>query len=102
MNCFLDVVTEDKHGALARIVGVFASLGLNIEHLTAFPSAHAGFTDVRVRVKADESMLRTLSRKLRRIVTVVEVQGSLEPSEPMDGRLTHQTGGLEEASAAAF
>ena len=78
MHCFFDVVTEDKHGALLRIVGVFASVGLNIEHLTALPAERNGFTDVKVRLQADEAMLRTLLRKLRRLVTVVEARGRLE------------------------
>lgn len=78
MNCFFDVTTEDKHGALLRIVGVFAAIGLNIEHLTALPAERKGFTDVKIRLQTDEAMLRTLARKLRRIVTVVEVQGWLE------------------------
>lgn len=102
MNCSFDVVAEDEYGALARIVGVFASLGLNIERLTAFPSERAGYTDVRVGLKADEDMLRTLSRKLRRIVNVVEVQGRLKPLEEIHGNPISPLSEFIEESAASY
>ncbi|MCX6619591.1 MAG: ACT domain-containing protein, partial [Acidobacteria bacterium] len=102
MNCFFDVITEDKHGALLRIVGVFASLGVNIEQLSAHPSDRTGLTDVKVRLKGDEGMLRTVSRKLRRIVTVVEVSGRLEAPEENSSRTATGSFTFEEAPAATF
>jgi acetolactate synthase small subunit len=102
MNCFFDIISEDKHGALLRIVGVFAAVGLNIDHLSAYPSDRKGMTEVKVRLKADEGMLRTLSRKLRRIVTVVEVRGRLESLEEVLERAAVDEMEFEEAPAAAF
>lgn len=102
MNCHFDIVSEDKYGALARVVGVFASLGLNIEQLSAFPSMRAGYTDIRVRLKTDEDLARKLSRKLRRIVTVVEVRSTLEPLEQANPRGIRPPNRLQNVPATAF
>lgn len=102
MNCHFDIVSEDKYGALARVVGVFASLGLNIERLSAFPSARAGYTDIRVHLKTDEDVARTLSRKLRRIVTVVEVRTTIKPLEQVNGGEVYPQEERRNVPAAAF
>jgi acetolactate synthase-1/3 small subunit len=70
----LSVLVEDKPGVLARIAGLFARRGFNIESLAVGPTERPGFSRITlVSVGDDDSQQEQIVKQLNKLVEVIKV-----------------------------
>ena len=67
----LSVLVEDKSGVLARVAGLFARRGYNIESLVVSPGARSGFSRMTVTCSGDSATLEQIIKQLAKLVDVV-------------------------------
>jgi hypothetical protein len=89
------VTLENKPGALARVVGIFASMGSNIETLAVAPDPRRpGLSSMALSADLDPQQLRWALGKINNLVNVIEAEedlgvparGSLQGLAPETGR----------------
>ena len=69
----LSVLVENKPGVLARIAGLFARRGYNIESLAVGPTEHAEISRMTIVVNVEESPLEQVTKQLNKLVEVIKV-----------------------------
>ena len=69
----LSVLVENKPGVLARIAGLFARRGYNIESLAVGPTEHAEVSRMTIVVAVDESPLEQVTKQLNKLVEVIKI-----------------------------
>jgi acetolactate synthase I/III small subunit len=74
----LSVLVEDKPGVLARIAGLWARRGFNIESLAVGPTEHAGISRMTLVVNVEEIPLEQVTKQLNKLVNVIKIV-ELEP-----------------------
>ncbi|MFZ1589300.1 MAG: acetolactate synthase small subunit, partial [Candidatus Microthrix parvicella] len=60
----LSVLVENKSGVLARVAGLFARRGYNIESLAVAPTSDPGLSRITVTVNVDTAPLEQMVKQL--------------------------------------
>jgi acetolactate synthase-1/3 small subunit len=69
----ISVSVENRHGALSRIAGLFASRGYNITSLTVAETEDASVSRMTIVVEGDEGVLEQVIKQLNRLIDVIKV-----------------------------
>ena len=85
---FSTIVTtvENKPGVLARVAGLFARRGYNIESLAVAATDDPRFSRITFTVDVESSSLEQVVKQLDKLVNVVEIQ-ELDPAESIEREL---------------
>ncbi len=85
---FHTIVTtvENKPGVLARVAGLFARRGFNIESLAVAPTADERFSRITFTVDVASSPLEQVVRQLDKLINVVEIH-ELNPTDAVEREL---------------
>ena len=85
---FSTIVTtvENKPGVLARVSGLFARRGYNIESLAVAATYDPRFSRITFTVDVESSSLEQVVKQLDKLVNVVEIQ-ELDPAESIEREL---------------
>jgi acetolactate synthase-1/3 small subunit len=82
----LSVLVENKPGVLARIAGLFARRGFNIESLAVGPTEYDQVSRMTIVVSVDENPLEQVTKQLNKLVNVLKIV-ELEPSASVSREL---------------
>jgi acetolactate synthase-1/3 small subunit len=82
----LSVLVEDKPGVLARIAGLFARRGYNIESLAVGPTDLPAVSRMTVVVDVEDNPLEHVTKQLNKLVNVIKIV-ELEPSASVQREL---------------
>jgi acetolactate synthase-1/3 small subunit len=75
MKHTFSVLVENKFGVLARIAGLFAARGFNIDSLAVSPTDDATISHMTIVVDApDERILEQIKKQLNKLVDTIRVQ----------------------------
>jgi acetolactate synthase-1/3 small subunit len=69
----LSVLVENKPGVLARIAGLFARRGFNIDSLAVGPTEHPEVSRMTVVVDVEDLPLEQVTKQLNKLVEVLKV-----------------------------
>lgn len=69
----LSLLVENKPGVLARIAGLFAGRGYNIESLCVGETQDPNYSRMTIVTKGDERIVEQIEKQLRKIIEVVKV-----------------------------
>ena len=70
----LSVLVENKPGVLARIAGLFARRGYNIESLAVGPTENEEFSRITVQVAVDSQLvLEQIVKQLNKLIEVLKI-----------------------------
>ena len=85
---FHTIVTtvENKPGVLARVSGLFARRGFNIESLAVAPTADERFSRITFTVDVASAPLEQVVKQLDKLINVVEIR-QLDPAESVEREL---------------
>lgn len=78
MRRIISVLLENEPGALARVVGLFAQRGYNIDTLTVAPTEDETLSRLTVTTHGDDSVIEQITKHLHKIVDVVKVSDLTE------------------------
>lgn len=73
MRHILSVLMENESGALARLVGLFAQRGFNIESLNVAPTEDDTLSRLTLVTYGDELVIEQITKQLNKLVEVVKV-----------------------------
>lgn len=82
----LVVRVENKAGVLARIAGLFARRGFNIDSLAVAPVVDEHFSRITIVVDVESAPLDQIVKQLDKLVNVVEIE-ELSPTESVEREL---------------
>ncbi len=74
----LSVLVENKPGVLARISGLFARRGFNIESLAVGPTEYPDVSRMTIVVNVEEQPLEQVTKQLNKLINVLKIV-ELEP-----------------------
>jgi acetolactate synthase-1/3 small subunit len=74
MRHTLSVLVENKFGVLTRIAGIFSGRGFNIDTLNVGPTLDPSTSRMTIVVRGDDSVLDQVTKQLRKLVDVIELQ----------------------------
>ncbi|MFQ5558187.1 MAG: acetolactate synthase small subunit [Acidimicrobiales bacterium] len=85
---FHTIVTtvENKPGVLARVAGLFARRGFNIESLAVAPTDDERFSRITFTVDVESAPLDQVVKQLDKLINVVEIR-ELDPREAVEREL---------------
>jgi acetolactate synthase-1/3 small subunit len=86
MRHTLSVLVENKFGVLTRIAGMFSGRGFNIDTLNVGPTLDPSTSRMTIVVRGDDSVLEQVTKQLRKLVDVIELQDFNE-NESVDREL---------------
>ncbi len=86
MRHVLVALVQDEPGVLARMAGLFARRGYNIESFTAGASEQPGLTRITLVVEGNSTVLDQIAKQFRKLVEVVRVADFTEE----EGYLAHE------------
>ncbi len=69
----LSVLVEDVPGVLARIAGLFARRGFNIESLAVGPTDQAGISRMTIVVSVEELPREQVTKQLNKLINVIKI-----------------------------
>ncbi len=69
----LVVLVENKAGVLARVAGLFARRGFNIESLAVAPTDDERFSRITIVVDAETAPLEQIVKQLNKLINVVKI-----------------------------
>src|ERR687896_2079205 len=69
----LSVLVENKPGILARVAGLFARRGFNIDSLAVGETEHPEVSRMTIVVNAEESPLEQVTKQLNKLVHVLKI-----------------------------
>ncbi len=78
MKHTLSVLVEDEAGVLARIAGLFARRGFNIESLAVGPAEQMGISRITMVVPGDDRVIEQITKQLYKLINVLKVQDITE------------------------
>ena len=81
----LSVLVENKPGVLARIAGLFARRGFNIDSLAVGPTEYADVSRMTIVVNVEDNPLEQVTKQLNKLINVLKIR-DLEPA----GTVTRQ------------
>ncbi len=73
MRHLLSVLMENEPGALARVVGLFAQRGYNIESLTVAPTEDKTLSRMTLVTKGEDKVIEQITKQLNKLIEVVKV-----------------------------
>ena len=82
----LVVTVENKFGVLARVAGLFARRGFNIESLAVAPTDDEDLSRITVVVDVESAPLEQVIKQLDKLVNVVEIR-ELHPDHSVEREL---------------
>ena len=93
----LVVTVENKAGVLARVAGLFARRGYNINSLAVAPTDDERFSRITIVVDAESSPIEQIIKQLFKLVNVVKIN-ELAPNEAVERELLLATVRAEPAT----
>jgi acetolactate synthase I/III small subunit len=69
----LSVLVENKPGVLARIAGLFARRGYNIDSLAVGPTEHDEVSRMTIVVSVEDSPLEQITKQLNKLINVIKI-----------------------------
>ncbi len=76
MNHTLTILLQNESGALARVAGLFAARGYNIDTLTVGPTHDETVSRLVLCLCCDDAGLRQILQQTRKLVDVLQVSHS--------------------------
>jgi acetolactate synthase-1/3 small subunit len=73
MRHIISVLLENEAGALARVVGLFAARGYNIETLNVAPTEDTTLSRMTVATSGSDDVIEQITKHLNRLIEVVKV-----------------------------
>jgi acetolactate synthase-1/3 small subunit len=73
MRHIISVLIENESGALARVSGLFAARGYNIESLTVAPTEDETLSRMTLVTYGDEMIIEQIIKQLNKLVDVVKL-----------------------------
>ena len=70
----LTMLVENQPGVTARVSGLFASRGYNIETICGAPTANPKMSRITITTQANPEMLEQIMKQVRRLVNVIKVR----------------------------
>jgi acetolactate synthase-1/3 small subunit len=86
----LVVTVENKFGVLARVAGLFARRGFNIESLAVAPTDDEDLSRITVVVDVESAPLEQVVKQLDKLINVVEIR-ELHPEHSVERELVIAT-----------
>lgn len=83
----LSVLVTDKPGVLARVAGLFARRGFNIESLAVGPTETEGLSRMTIVVRVEDFPLEQVTKQLNKLVNVIKIVEQ-EPGASISRELT--------------
>jgi acetolactate synthase-1/3 small subunit len=80
------VTVENKFGVLARVAGLFARRGFNIESLAVAPTDDEDLSRITVVVDVESAPLEQVVKQLDKLINVVEIR-ELHPDHSVEREL---------------
>ena len=74
MKHILSALVQNKPGVLARVVGMFAARGFNIDSLVVGRTEDTELSRMTIVVIGDDKVVEKVHKQLGKIITVVKVQ----------------------------
>lgn len=78
MKHTLSVLVENRFGVLARVAGLFARRGFNIETLAVAPTEDPSISRMTIVVDGDESELEQIIKQLNKLIDVIKINDYTE------------------------
>lgn len=73
MRHLVSILLENETGALARVVGLFAQRGYNIESITASPTDDPKISRMTISTLEDSENLEQVSKQIHKLINVITV-----------------------------
>jgi acetolactate synthase-1/3 small subunit len=73
-KCILTMLVENEPGVTARVSGLFASRGYNIETICGSPTANPKMSRITISTTANPELLEQIMKQVRRLVNVIKVR----------------------------
>lgn len=89
----LVVRVENKPGVLARVAGLFARRGYNIDSLAVAPTDDERFSRITIVVDVESAPLEQIVKQLDKLINVVEIR-ELDPRDSVERELMLVTVGV--------
>jgi len=70
----LTMLVENEPGVTARVSGLFASRGYNIETICGAPTANPKMSRITISTQTNPDMLEQVMKQVRRLVNVIKVR----------------------------
>ncbi|QQR80726.1 MAG: acetolactate synthase small subunit [Deltaproteobacteria bacterium] len=70
----IEVLVENEFGVLARIAGLFASKGYNIDSLTVFPTDDASLSKMTIVTHGSPQIIEQIIKQLNKLINVITVE----------------------------
>ena len=74
MQHILTMLVENEPGVTARVSGLFAGRGYNIETICGAPTANPKMSRITITTKENPERLEQIMKQLRRLVNVIKVR----------------------------
>ncbi len=68
------MLVENEPGVTARVSGLFASRGYNIETICGAPTANPKMSRITISTKTNPDMLEQIMKQIRRLINVITVR----------------------------
>ena len=82
----LSVLVQNRPGVLARVAGLFARRGYNIESLAVAPTDEPGRSRITIVVDVDATPLEQITKQLFKLVDVLKIS-ELDPAHAVEREL---------------
>lgn len=73
MRHIISVMLENESGALARVVGLFAQRGYNIDSLNVAPTDEPTLSRLTLVTNGNDQVIEQISKQLHKLIEVVKV-----------------------------
>ncbi len=70
----LTMLVENEPGVTARVSGLFASRGYNIETICGAPTANPKMSRITISTKTNPEMLEQIMKQIRRLINVLKLR----------------------------
>lgn len=70
----LTMLVENEPGVTARLTGLFASRGYNIESIVGAPTVDPKVSRITITTKATEEQLEQVMKQVRRLINVIKLR----------------------------
>lgn len=82
----LAVLVENRPGVLARVAGLFARRGYNIESLVVGETEDKTISRITLVVEGDDKVIEQVSKQLNKLVEVIKIQ-DITPEETVERQM---------------
>ncbi|HID79918.1 MAG TPA: acetolactate synthase small subunit [Aquifex aeolicus] len=70
----IDLIVQNEHGVLSRIVTLIAGKGYNIESLSVGETHEKGLSRMTIVVEGDQRVIEQVVKQLRRLISTIKVR----------------------------